>query len=113
MVYDAKLNSRYLKLLGDAPGLSEKKMMGGACFFTKGNMIGGADRTKTGIARFMFRVGKDNDARAQALPGGEPMMRGKSRMRGFFFVSPDIDEQVLKAWMSLALTHAMSLPPKK
>ena len=88
-------------------------MMGGLCFMLDGHMIGGADRTKEGEPRFMFRVGKDNDAKAAALPGANPMVQGGRRMKGFFFVNADAcDDACLNAWLALATTFVRSLPPK-
>lgn len=114
MAYDEKLARRFRNALKHTRGVSEKRMMGGVCFMADGNMIGGADRTKTGEGRFMFRVGKDRQAEAAALPGADPMIQGGRRMTGFFFVNEDVcTEKVFKAWISLALNHALSLPAKR
>ena len=37
-------------------------MMGDFCFFLHENVVCGADRSKEGERRFMFRVGKGNEA---------------------------------------------------
>lgn len=96
---------------GDA-GISEKRMMGGVCFFLHGNMIGGADRSKQGERRLMFRVGKGNDA-AASLPEGIPMILGDRPMAGFYFVNAErCDDALLADWLKVALIHAGSLPPK-
>ena len=58
-------------------------MMGGVCFLLEGSMIGGADCPKDGAGRFMFRVGKENEAAAEALLGGQLMVQGGRRMGGF------------------------------
>jgi hypothetical protein len=87
-------------------------MMGGVCFMLNGNMIGGADRTKAGARRFMFRTGKGNP-RAAALPLGEPMVMGERLMAGFWAVDGDAcDDALLKRWVALAHAYAASLPPK-
>jgi hypothetical protein len=58
-------------------------------------------------------VGKDNSAAAEALGGGEPVIKGGRRMGGMFHVdAEDTPEPVLRDWMSLAVDHARSLPPK-
>jgi TfoX/Sxy family transcriptional regulator of competence genes len=57
MAHDEDLAARFRDGLAGMAGVSEKRMMGGVCFFLHGNMIGGADRTKSGERRFMFRVG--------------------------------------------------------
>ena len=94
------------------PGLSEKKMMGGHCFLVNGNMVGGAGCNEAGDSRFMMRVGKDNGAKAEALPGGEPLVKGGRRMGGMYLVDPDQPEEVINEWVSLAVGNALSLPAK-
>lgn len=113
MAYDEAVSARFRAALGDHANLSEKRMMGGLCFMINGNMIGGADRTKDGVGRFIFRVGKDNEARALTLPGAIAMEQGGRRMGGFFFVEETTrGEADLTAWIDLALGHASTLPPK-
>jgi len=62
VAYDEALAQRFRDTLHGVRGVSEKRMMGGLCLFVDGNMIGGVDRTKDAADRFMFRVGKENDA---------------------------------------------------
>ena len=113
MAYDDDLAKRFRALVEGLPGLSEKRMMGGICFFLNGNMVGGADRANTGERRFMFRVGKDNVAAADALPGAEPMVQGGRTMTGLYFVNAEEQSRkVIKKWAALAIEHAFSLPPK-
>ena len=112
MAFDEALTRRMRAALGDSPDISEKRMMGGVCFFANGNMVSGADRSKLGEPRFMFRVGKDNDA-AATQPQGMPMVLGDRPMPGFYFVDADrCEEQLLLRWLEVALAHARSLPPK-
>ncbi|RVU34142.1 RNA methyltransferase [Hwanghaeella grinnelliae] len=113
MAYDEELTARMRSFVEGLEGVSEKKMMGGMCFLLNGHMIGGADRSKTGQGRFLFRVGKPNDNKAATMPGAEPLMQGGKRLTGLFFVAEDIcDDTVMKEWMSLAIDHALSLPAK-
>lgn len=113
MAYDEELAARLRGLVAGLPGLSERRMMGGVCFFVNGNMIGGADRTKTGARRFMFRVGKDNQARAEALGGGEVVVQGGRRMTGLYFVDAGgTPDRTIAEWAALAVGHAAALPPK-
>ncbi|ASP36827.1 TfoX/Sxy family protein [Labrenzia sp. VG12] len=113
MAIDEDLNDRLRGLLGSRSGLAEKKMMGGLCFLLNGHMIGGADRTKDGERRFIFRVGKDNHDKASALPGAVPMVQGGRTMSGLFFVGEDeAPDDVLQSWLDLAVENALSLPPK-
>ena len=85
MAYDEALAERFRAALARRKNITEKRMMGGVCFLVNGNMIGGADRNKSGAGRFMFRVGKDNAEAAEALPGAEQMVQGGRKMSGFFF----------------------------
>ncbi|MBT5109298.1 MAG: RNA methyltransferase [Rhodospirillaceae bacterium] len=113
MAYDEILTGRFDKMLGGLPGVSQKRMMGGVCFLLNGNMIGGADRTKGGLGRFMFRVGKDNEAEALSRDGASIMEMGGRRMGGLIFVEEDsCDDDALKDWISLALSFVTTLPPK-
>ncbi|MCP4381750.1 MAG: TfoX/Sxy family protein [Hyphomicrobiales bacterium] len=113
MAYDEHTAERFRAALGPRPDITEKKMMGGICFLVNGNMVGGADRTKDGQRRLMFRVGKDNHAAAGELPGGQRMMQGGRLMSGFFFVDEaSCDDATLNAWLALAMSFAQSLPPK-
>ena len=113
MAYDEELAQRFRDAIDGVPGISEKRMMGGVCFLLNGNMIGGADRSRDGQRRLMFRVGKDNEAKAAEMPGAEPMVMGERRMKGFFFIEDGAcDDGALREWVSLAMSHAMSLPPK-
>ncbi len=98
--------------LGGLPGLTEKRMMGGLCFLLHGHMVGGAGCNESGDSRLMMRVGKGNAGRAEALPGAEPLVKGGRRMGGMYLVDPRQPDAVLEAWVSLAVSHAQSLPPK-
>jgi len=114
MAYDEELAARYRSSLNGKQGISEKRMMGGVCFFHHGNMIGGADRTKKNIRRFMFRVGKENEVEALARQGATIVELGPRRMGGLIFV----DEKYctgdqLGNWIELALGFVSTLPPKK
>ena len=113
MAYDEKLAARFRKGLAGRKGITEKRMMGGVCFLLNGNMIGGADRTKDGVGRFMFRVGKDNEAEALSRPGARIMEQGGRRMSGLVFVDETAcNHSALKTWLALALGFVGTLPPK-
>ena len=117
MAVDEGLAQRFRDALdrrdGLAGRLTEKRMMGGLCFLLDGGMIGGVDRTKEGVARFMFRVGKPNDATAAAMTGAEPMIQGGRRMSGLFFVREDaMTEPDLERWLALAIGFVETPPPK-
>ena len=113
MAIDEGLNEVYRSALEEVPSVTEKKMMGGVCFMVNGNMLGGAHREKNGTGYFMFRVGKENAAAAEKIGGGEVMKQGGRIMSGFYFVAADdCSDKLFEKWKSLALSHALSLPPK-
>lgn len=113
MAYDEELTDRFRHAVDGLVGLSETRMMGGVCFMLNGNMLGGANRQKTGERRFMFRVGKDNEAEAMKRPGAITMEQGGRKMTGLIFVfEEDCDAENLRDWIALALTFVGNLPPK-
>ena len=94
--------------LSGVAGVSEKRMMGGVCFLVNGNMLGGA-----GKGRYMFRVGKDQEAEALGRPGANPMIQGGRKLGGFVWVEPDgCGAEALADWVARALRFAGNLPPK-
>lgn len=113
MTVDHDLNDRFRDALEGKEGVSEKRMMGGTCFFLHGNMLGGADRAKSGERRFMFRVGKENQAEALRRPGTSPIAFGNQRMGGMVFVDEAAcDAAALREWIALVMTFVGTLPPK-
>ena len=104
----ARLRAR----LDGLAGFSEKRMMGGHCFFLNGNMVGCAGRNKAGEGWFMLRVGKNNSARAEALHGGKPVMKGGQRMGGMYLVDQEQSDAIIGAWVALAVGNALCLPVK-
>lgn len=113
MAYDEALAARFRAALARRKGISEKKMMGGICFFSHGNMIGGVSRIQDGPGRFMFRVGKENEAEALSREGAAIVEMGGRRMGGFIDVNEtDCGDMALKGWIKLALGYVGTLPPK-
>ena len=114
MAYDDEVANRFRQATEGLVGFSEVRMMGGLCFLVNGNMLGGVDRTKEGIDRLMFRVGKDNQDEALSRPGAEPMVMGGRTFGGLVFVPNEAcDDLQLRDWVALALSFAGALPPKK
>lgn len=113
MAIDEDLNLQFREAVEGLVGISEKNMMGGTCFMLNGNMLGGADVKKSGERRYMFRVGKDNEAEALSRDGAIILEQGGRRMSGLVFVAAEcVDKTALKAWISLALSFVGSLPNK-
>ena len=114
MARDAVAEARFRDALAGLEGISEKRMMGGMCFFLDGNMLGGADRPGGGDARFMFRVGKPNAEDALGRPGAQPVVMGGRAMGGMVFVDAlDCGAEALRGWVALVLEFAGSLPAKR
>jgi TfoX/Sxy family transcriptional regulator of competence genes len=90
--------------------LAEMKMFGGLCFLLNGNMVAGV--MKGGA--LLFRVGKDGDAAALALPGTSPMNHGGRSMAGFVELASEScgDDATRRGLARMALDYARSLPPK-
>lgn len=113
MAYDEALAQQLRDGLKGARGVTEKKMMGGLCILLNGNMLAGVDRAKDGRDRFMFRVGKDNEAVALARPGATIVNMGGKRFGGLVFVDVDAcDDKALRAWLVLSLGFVGKLPRK-
>lgn len=113
MAYDEELAERFRRAAFSLGDMSEKRMMGGVCFLLNGNMLGGADRNKEGLRRFMFRVGKDAHDQALKRPGAKPMDMGGRRMSGFVFVDAEkCDDRMLSEWITLANSFVAALPAK-
>lgn len=113
MPVDETLNARIRDALAAHVGISEKRMMGGNCFFLNGNMLCGARRHNDGLGRFMFRVGKDNESIALADPAAQEVIHGARKLGGFIRVDEsDCDDAALLRWLHLCLEHAAALPAK-
>jgi hypothetical protein len=113
VAYDEALAQRFRAALHGVRGVSERRMMGGLCMSVDGNMIGGVDRTKQGARRFMFRVGKENEAEALARPGASAVEMGGRRLGGFVFVEARAcSSRALTAWVAMALGYVRTLPKK-
>lgn len=107
MAYNEKLAGRIRAIVGEDPGLSERKMFGGIAFMLNGNMFCGVTRDD-----LMARVGPDRFEEALACPGARPMDFTGRPMKGMAFVGPEgyaTDEQ-LRAWVEQTLDYARSLP---
>ncbi|MDH4094490.1 MAG: TfoX/Sxy family protein [Betaproteobacteria bacterium] len=97
------------RALSGRRGITEKRMFGGVCFLLRGNMLCGV-----GDGKFMFRVGKDQDAAALRRPGARPMDFTGRPMAGFVWVDPaSCDARRLKGWIAMAERYVVALPSKK
>jgi len=109
MAFDEGLAERIRELTGSDPSLTERKMFGGLCFMSSGNMCFGVLGTE-----IMVRVGPyDYEASLQLPHAREMDFTGRS-MRGMVYVDPDgiSEDDDLAVWLQRGLTYAESLPPK-
>ncbi len=109
MAYDEGIAAMMRDDLDGIAGITERKMFGGLAFMLDGNMVCGTYRD-----RGMFRVGKEREADARALPGTREMDFNGRPMGGMVEALPEVlaDDAARKALMALALDYAQSLPPK-
>jgi hypothetical protein len=109
MAYDEGLATRVRDVLGDRPGLVEKKMFGGLAFLLHGNMACGVRGDD-----LMVRVSPEVGDAALADPGVRPFDMTGRPMKGWLLVAPDghAEDDDLRRWVDRGLTHAGSLPPK-
>ena len=110
MPYNQNLAQRIRTILGDRPGLIEKKMFGGVGFILHGNMACGVQGDE-----MIVRVGVEKNASALSRPFVRPFMAaGGKPMPGWVLVAlnaleTDID---LKQWVDQGYEFARSLPGK-
>jgi len=110
MAYDEALAERIRALLGDHPGLTEKKMFGGLAFLIGGNMAIAA----SGRGGILVRVDpEESDELVAATPAELMEMRGRS-MAGWLRVDTAdvVDDAALGEWVERGARYAAALPAK-
>jgi len=108
MPFDPVLAEAMRAALKRRRNIVEKKMFGGYCWMLKGNMLCGVE-----VGRYMFRVGKAQEAEALARPGARPMDITGKPMAGFVWVdAKHAADRNLLSWIELATAYVGSLPPK-
>lgn len=105
-----ELADRIRAIIGHKPGVTEKKMFGGAGFMLHGNMIVGAMST----GQLLARVDRSQHEAAKARPGAHPMIQAGREMVGFILVTDEgiEDEDALKGWIRYCEDYVKTLPPK-
>lgn len=108
MPHDPHLAELMREALRRRPGITEKAMFGGYCWMLNGNMLCGVE-----VGRFMFRVGKAQEAEVLSRPGTEIVSFSGRRMGGLVWVDADacldagIDE-----WIDFASRFVGRLIPR-
>ena len=111
MAYDEALAERIRELLPDDAKVSEQKMFGGLAFLVGGHMAVSA----SGQGGLMVRVDPAQSDALVAKSSARPMeMRGRA-MQGWLRVDTDDvrTKRQLEKWVTLGVTYARSLPPKR
>lgn len=110
MAIDERLADILRKSLNAVPGIEEKRMFGGIAFLLNRHMVCGVHKGGA-----MFRVGKENEAKAKTIHGAKDMEFTGRRMGGMI----DVDDAALLdaerriVWLTMALDYVKSLPPKR
>lgn len=109
MAFDEGLAERIRSMVGDDPGVRERKMFGGLAFLHRGNMTFGVVGDE-----LMVRVGPDGWDAALGEPHAREMDFTGRSMKGMVYVGVDgfAEDDDLRAWLDRGLAFARSLPPK-
>jgi hypothetical protein len=109
MPFDPELADAMRAALARRRGIVEKKMFGGYCWMLNGNMLCGVE-----VGRYMFRVGKEQEALALGRAGARPMDITGRPMAGFVWVDArHATGDALGEWIDLAAKYVGKLPRKK
>lgn len=109
MAYDEALATRARELVGDIPGVTEKKMFGTLVFLLHGNMSCGV--FGDGL---LVRLSPDDAAAALGEPGTRVPDMGGRPMKNWVLVDPAhvVDDGDLDGWIQRGVSYAGSLPAK-
>jgi len=109
MAYDEGLATRVRELIGDEPGLVEKKMFGGLAMMLDGNMATGVHGDE-----LIVRTAPDEYERLLGEPGARPFDLTGRPMKGWLLVDPAgiAEDADLQRWVDRGVLFARSLPAK-
>ena len=110
MAFDEGLAERICDVVGDDPGIEERKMFGGLALLVHGHMACGIIGDE-----LMVRVGPDAWAEALEHPHAREMDFTGRSLKGMVYVGVDgiAEDDDLVAWVERGLAFAGSLPPKR
>ncbi|MEL6207857.1 MAG: TfoX/Sxy family protein [Pseudomonadota bacterium] len=110
MPFDPGMADQMREDLGELDGLTERKMFGGLCFQLHGHMVCGVHKGGA-----MFRVGKNAEAEALAVPGAAPLSFTGRKMGGMVEMDAEgfADDAARQRLTTMARAFAESLPPKE
>jgi hypothetical protein len=109
MAYDEGLAQRVRELLGEPPGLVEKRMFGGIGFILHGNMACGVHRDA-----LIVRIGPQRYEEALGRPHTKLFDITGRPMKGWVMVGSGgyESDQDLQDWVQWGIDFACTLPPK-
>ena len=109
MAYDEGLAARLRLLIGDEPGMAEKKMFGGLAMLLEGNMAVGVQGED-----LIVRTDPDQQEQLLAEPGARVFDMTGRPMKGWLMVDAAgcAEDADLRRWVDRGVKYARSLPPK-
>ena len=111
MAYDEDLANRVRELVGEQPGLTEKRMFGGLAFLIGGNM----SVSVSGHGGLLLRVDPEQTESLVAKPHAQPFVTRGRAMDGWLRVEAEgvSTKRQLERWVQRGVSYARSLPPKR
>ena len=109
MAYDEELADRIRSVLGQRPGMSERKMFGGIGFMLDGNMCCGVIGDE-----LMLRLGDDAGTAAMRRDDVRAFDMTGRPMTGWVLVAAEsvATEEQVAPWVDDAAAFVATLPPK-
>lgn len=109
MAYDEGLATRVRHLVGDEPGLVEKRMFGGLAMLLDGNMVCGVHGEE-----LIVRSDPAQSEAQLAEPGAHAFDITGRPMKGWLLVSPEgyAEDDDLARWVSRGINYARTLPAR-
>jgi hypothetical protein len=109
MAYDEGLATRVRDLIGDRPGVVEKKMFGGLAFLLHGNMACGVHGDE-----LIVRLAAEATDEALVEPGTRLFDMTRRPMKGWILVDAGAhaEDEDLRRWVDRGVAYAGTLPPK-
>ena len=98
---------RFRSLVEDLPGVETKAMFGNLGAFVNGNMFAGLFGADVGVKL------ADDDRFALLAAGGGPFGPTERPMSGYVTVPANLPTAHVHDWISRAVAHVATLPPKQ
>jgi TfoX/Sxy family transcriptional regulator of competence genes len=109
MAYSEQLANRVREQLSSREDVDERPMFGGLTFMVGGHMCCGVHGDE-----LIVRLHPDDEGAALAHPHARPMDFTARPMRGFVTIAPEgMKGPALRRWVTLAVAHAETQPPKQ